>query len=756
MRKRTIYLSSIMVALTLLAGACKGENPGEDQMNLTPTAVASGQTNPEDTKKNQPTDAAGEPTKEAKEPTVQPTKAVDEPKASNADTSDAGAFDTEGRAVVNYGKPTVDGEAESLWEKAPKIVPEIKSGQTKVTGVSFRLLWDEGGLYVLTEVSDPVLNKASGNSYEQDSVEMFLDELCDRAASYQDDDVHYRANFDNEQSVDAGEASRFSSAVKLLQDASGTTLGYRMESTISWSDVPKNGETMGFDLQINDAGANGARLGTINIFDKAGDAWQNPTSMGILILSGKEGTEEKVVKNKLSGYLQMVKGFDLSIYGNKEIIDAPIKKAEELLASENCSQEEIDMAYQELKDTVKLLNDGSGYIAPKNLIASEELPDPYRFMDGTYVKTKEDYKKREEELLALYQYYMYGVYRDGSGETLQYQLNNDKLTITVEREGRSGSFTVTVMVPDKESCVMPDGGYPVIVGMHAGIQEKLAVANGYAVILLNTYEIASDDNKHNGAFYDIYPYGATYEEQTGDLLAWSWGASKVLDALYGGLSEELSINPENSIITGVSRWGKAAAVCGAFEKRFRLTAPSCSGAGGLAVYRYTSEGKTYDFSTKGASSSYTYTQNEPLGSLQSTGEQGWFNDKFLEFPNVNYLPVEQYMLASLCMSENRSLFIIGSCISEDWVNAPSMYLCYKAVNEIAKFRGIEDNVIVNIHKEGHAVIEEDMRYLMDYFNHQVYGTELKTDFSQLKTSVFEEEGNKDPLFDSFADEWANQ
>ena len=76
--------------------------------------------------------------------------------------------------------------------------------------------------------------------------------------------------------------------------------------------------------------------------------------------------------------------------------------------------------------------------------------------------------------------------------------------------------------------------------------------------------------------------------QTGGLMAWAWGASKVLDAVYAGLDIEFGLDAEASMVTGVSRWGKATAVCGAFEKRFRLTIPTCSGAGGLAQYNYRS------------------------------------------------------------------------------------------------------------------------------------------------------------------------
>ncbi len=717
---------------------------------------------------NQPTETATpteqtEPTQEptkAPEPTntPQPTKA---PEATKAPASaitlpteeKIAAFDDAGRINVVYGSPVIDGELDDAWKFAAPVYPTVKSAASIKAAPIFKVMWDEGFLYTLTVVTDDVLNKASGNAYEQDSVEVFLDELNDKATSYQADDVHYRVNYDNEQSTDAGDPTRWVTAAKVLEDENGKKIGYLIEAGVMWSSIPANGTVMGFDLQVNEAGSQGFRVGTVNIFDKSGTAWEKPSAMGELILTCKEGTENKVVKSQLEGYVKQVKGFNLSFYGNPEILDAPLQTAETILANDTATQEEVDTALAELKKAVNQLNDGSGYVSAKNLTANKNLPDPYLFLDGTYVESKEDWVKRAEEIYGMYQYYMYGVWRDGTGENLTYDLNGNQLKITVEREGRKASFTVTVTVPDAGKCKMPDGGWPVIVGMHAGVQEQLAAEKGYASVILNTYEIASDDNKHVGAFYDLYPYGDNWQEQTGVLMAWSWGASKVLDALEAGLGDELHINGENSIITGVSRWGKAASVCGAFEPRFKMVAPSCSGAGGLAVYRYTSEGKNYDFSSENGPASYTYGANEPLGSLQSSGEQGWFNDMFLNFSDVTYLPVDQYMLASLCADKDRYLFIIGSCISEDWVNAPSMHLCYKATESIYDFLGIKENIAINIHKEGHAVIAEDMNYMIDYFNHHVYGKEPTLNLSDLTTSVFEEQKNYDPIYDDFNKEW---
>lgn len=396
--------------------------------------------------------------------------------------------------------------------------------------------------------------------------------------------------------------------------------------------------------------------------------------------------------------------------------------------------------------------------AVSQLKSSADVPDPFIFMDGSKVESPDDWWKRQAEISCMYEYYMYGKWIDGSDDETTYKISGNKMTITVKRKstGKTASFD---MIINKPSTVRHEGGAPVILGMHKGIAESTATSKGYAVItydsdgMFSAPGTAQDNNQHKGAFYDLYPYGNTFDTQTGELMAWSWGLSRCLDALYSGAAKELNINPENAICTGVSRYGKATAVCGAFEKRFKMCAPSCSGAGGIALYRYMSEGKTYDFSSKGASSSYRYGQNEPLGSLQASGEQAWFNGKFMEFRNANQLPMDQHMLGSLCCDPDRYLFIIGSCVNEDWVNAPSMWMSYCGMKKIWDYVGLSDHVAINIHKEGHAVIAEDVEKMIQYFDYHVYGIQPKMDLADLQTSVFELPKNKDPYQDTFTSKW---
>ncbi|MHB8131575.1 MAG: glucuronyl esterase domain-containing protein, partial [Mobilitalea sp.] len=216
-----------------------------------------------------------------------------------------------------------------------------------------------------------------------------------------------------------------------------------------------------------------------------------------------------------------------------------------------------------------------------------------------------------------------------------------------------------------------------------------------------------------------------------------------------GAGFELSINSENSIMTGVSRWGKAAAVAGAFDKRIKVTAPSCSGSGGMASFRYKSEGKTYDYSSIGISAPYLMTTNEPLSSLQSSSERHWFNDNFLSFKDINTLPFDQHLLAALCADQDRFLFITGSYLYEDWTNPPSMWVTYLAAKEVFEYLGVRDNIAIHIHKEGHMVTDEDMVYLLDFCDYHFYGKKVKSNLEDLSTSLYLEPANYDPIFDHY-------
>ncbi|MBR5799193.1 MAG: hypothetical protein IKY23_03935 [Lachnospiraceae bacterium] len=89
--------------------------------------------------------------------------------------------------------------------------------------------------------------------------------------------------------------------------------------------------------------------------------------------------------------------------------------------------------------------------------------------------------------------------------------------------------------------------------------------------------------------------------------------------------------------------------------------------------------------------------------------------------------------------EKRFYFIIAAYMGEDWVNAPSMWECYKKADEIYTQMGLREHLVVHFHKEGHAVIEEDMKLLISYFNKMYYGLGEEPDWAMLKTTAFAEQ-----------------
>ncbi|MDR1541398.1 MAG: endo-1,4-beta-xylanase [Clostridiales bacterium] len=180
-----------------------------------------------------------------------------------------------------YGSPEIDGLADSLWADAQEIpVDQYQMAWQGATGIA-KALWDDENLYVLASVSDEQLDKASPNAYEQDSVEVFVDEDNAKSTAYQDDDGQFRVSFDNEPSFDHGHGEGFLSATEV----SGTN--YTVEMKIPFRAIaPENGKQIGFDVSINDA-KGGSRQSVAAWSDLFGTAYTDPSVFGTLTLIGK-------------------------------------------------------------------------------------------------------------------------------------------------------------------------------------------------------------------------------------------------------------------------------------------------------------------------------------------------------------------------------------------------------------------------------------------------------------------------------------
>ena len=149
-------------------------------------------------------------------------------------------------AQVRRGQPTIDGQADKIWQNATEISTNRFAFGSSGAKAKVKLLWDAGYLYVYATVTDPVLSKASANPWEEDSVEIFVDANHAQTSSYQADDAQYRINFDNEVSV--GGTTSTANVVSRTRLVSG---GYIVEAAIR---VDPSETTVGRDPRFRRSG----------------------------------------------------------------------------------------------------------------------------------------------------------------------------------------------------------------------------------------------------------------------------------------------------------------------------------------------------------------------------------------------------------------------------------------------------------------------------------------------------------------------
>ena len=186
-------------------------------------------------------------------------------------------------ASATKGTPTIDGKIDDVWADSDyTYINNFSLGTSGATGTA-QMLWDKDNIYVLVNVKDPVLSKASSNSYEQDSVEVFLDENNNKSTSYEADDIQCRVNFEGEKTVTDGlSADRFNSAVSRTDE--GYIVEFAIPSTMGGFSA---NQIVGFDLQINDDGTgDGKRTAISNWYDLSGMGYTDVSGLACLKLVG--------------------------------------------------------------------------------------------------------------------------------------------------------------------------------------------------------------------------------------------------------------------------------------------------------------------------------------------------------------------------------------------------------------------------------------------------------------------------------------
>lgn len=192
--------------------------------------------------------------------------------------------------------PAVDGEIDAAWADAVAVTldnlvadfPPINAADFSVTA---RALWDTRSLHVLYEVRDAALYNNSDATWQDDSVELYIDGGNEKTTSYDANDGQYEIGWGATEltgtAVEQGKAEGVSFAVA---DVDG---GYVVEISVPWTALGVEvvpGDVIGLDFMANDDDTNSdTRQTKLSWFNLLDNAWTRLDGAGNARLVGGEG-----------------------------------------------------------------------------------------------------------------------------------------------------------------------------------------------------------------------------------------------------------------------------------------------------------------------------------------------------------------------------------------------------------------------------------------------------------------------------------
>ncbi len=184
--------------------------------------------------------------------------------------------------------PEIDGRIDSVWSASAelpihRVILGGRSSEADCSG-SFRMLWDEKGLYFLVRVRDDVQSGEEARDYDRDGVEIYVDADNDKPEFYGGDEFQFRCNR-HESGVTAAGGSPGPGIRSAQTD---TDDGYHMEAAFPWSALGKDagppGHYVGIDVHVNDNDG-GGRECKVAWKARRDVSHQDPSSFGTAALA---------------------------------------------------------------------------------------------------------------------------------------------------------------------------------------------------------------------------------------------------------------------------------------------------------------------------------------------------------------------------------------------------------------------------------------------------------------------------------------
>ncbi len=296
------------------------------------------------------------------------------------------------------------------------------------------------------------------------------------------------------------------------------------------------------------------------------------------------------------------------------------------------------------------------------------------------------------------------------------------LVVDVTDPKAPGSTTATITIdayeiPQHGVDTDIPGPYPVVLVIGALSAEQITTLkdNGYGYIAMDTGSVYSDwngtTNPHTGAYNELYPYQAgVYEYDSGALMGWAWGISRIVDAIKNDAegANRYNLAWNQTAVTGVSRNGKAAALAAAFDERIAIGAPSDPGGGGLTGFRNLTDGEMFTYNVP-AGANQIYSLNETVQrAIGNPSEAAWFTSKAQDFlPYYSeHSPFDLHAVAALVAP--RPFILWTGEAQQAWLGSPSSVLSMQAGHEVYELLGAGGNIAWVVRDAQHANQDRDL------------------------------------------------
>jgi hypothetical protein len=347
-----------------------------------------------------------------------------------------------------------------------------------------------------------------------------------------------------------------------------------------------------------------------------------------------------------------------------------------------------------------------------------DLPDPLTLKNGTKVTTPEVWwKQRRPEIVEDFERELLGrvpknvpsvkwtvVSNVTEGLVGKLQANGKQLLGHVDNSAYpeiSVDIRMTVVTPAGSKKPVPvlmmfggfgGGGMPRLAGAPVptnrfpefggpfkdppSTEQLLAAGWGFATIMPASIQADNGAGLTKGIIGLCNKGQSRKPDDWGSLRAWAWGAARGLDYL----ETDPGVDAKKVGIEGVSRYGKAALVAMAFERRFAVALVGSSGEGGAKLHRR--------------------NFGEAVESLTGSGEYHWMAGNFLKYgtaessfgsKNAGDLPVDAHELIALCAPR---LTFISYGVPErgdaNWLDQQGSYMATVAAGPVFRLLGAKD------------------------------------------------------------------